>query len=48
MKVVTHTQFCSDPVVESVITDLPRVSFPALHGLLVIVRFAVAVRGQVT
>ena len=43
MNVVTHAQFCSDPVVASVIINLPRVSFPVSHRLLVVVRLTVVV-----
>ena len=45
MNVVTHVQFSSDPVVQSVIIDLPRVSSRVSLGLLV-VRLRVVVGGH--
>ena len=46
MNVVSHDQFCRDRVVESVIIDLPRVSFPVSHGLLIVVRLTVVTGGH--
>ena len=47
MNVVTHAQFSTDPVVESVIIDLPRVSSRVSLGLLV-VRLTVVAGGNHT
>ena len=41
-----NAQFCSDPVVESVIIDLLRVSFPVSQGLLVIACLTVVAGGH--